>query len=81
VKRIGQHVNFDFLLENRSDAKLKLSTVEPSVFDRAGALARRDFGRTSVAMQGENGNPWRRAISCSQNGDRERGVIWPTALS
>jgi murein DD-endopeptidase MepM/ murein hydrolase activator NlpD len=53
----GQHVNFDFLLENRSDRTLKLTTVELSVFDRRGALARRDFvnlySRASVAMEGE----------------------------
>jgi murein DD-endopeptidase MepM/ murein hydrolase activator NlpD len=53
----GQHVNFDFLLENQSDRALKLTTVELSVFDREGALARRDFvnlfSRASVAMQGE----------------------------
>lgn len=53
----GQHVNFDFLLENRSDTPLKLTTVELSVFDRRGGLARRDFvnlfSRASVAMQGE----------------------------
>jgi murein DD-endopeptidase MepM/ murein hydrolase activator NlpD len=53
----GQHVNFDFLLENRSDRTLKLTTVELSVFDRHGGLARRDFvnlfSRASVAMQGE----------------------------
>jgi murein DD-endopeptidase MepM/ murein hydrolase activator NlpD len=52
----GQHVNFDFLLENRSDRSLKLSTVELSVFDRQGAIARRDFvnlySRPSVVMQG-----------------------------
>jgi murein DD-endopeptidase MepM/ murein hydrolase activator NlpD len=53
----GQHVNFDFLLQNRSDRTLKLTTVELSVLDRHGAVARRDFvnlfSRASVAMQGE----------------------------
>jgi hypothetical protein len=53
----GQHVNFDFLLENRSDRTLKLTTVELSVLDRRGAVARRDFvnlySRASVTMQGE----------------------------
>jgi murein DD-endopeptidase MepM/ murein hydrolase activator NlpD len=53
----GQHVNFDFILENRSDRRLKLTTIELSVLDRQGALARRDFvnlfSRASVAMQGE----------------------------
>lgn len=57
----GQHVNFDFLLENRSDTQLKLTTVELSVFDRRGALARRDFvnlfSRASVAMQDEKPIP------------------------
>jgi hypothetical protein len=52
----GQHVNCDFLLDNRSDTALKLTTVELSVFDERGAVARRDFvnrySRASVAMDG-----------------------------
>jgi murein DD-endopeptidase MepM/ murein hydrolase activator NlpD len=62
----GQHVNFDFLLENRSDRELKLTTVELSVFDRRGALARRDFvnlfSRASVAMESEKLIPPRGSI-------------------
>jgi murein DD-endopeptidase MepM/ murein hydrolase activator NlpD len=54
----GQHLNFDFLLENRSDVTLKLTTVELSVFDHAGGVARRDFvnlySRASVALQDGN---------------------------
>lgn len=62
----GQHVNFDFLLENRSDTPLKLTTVELSVFDRGGAVARRDFvnlySRASVAMEGGRVIPPRGSI-------------------
>ena len=53
----GQHINIDFLLENRSDVRLKLTTVELTVFDSQGAVARRDFvnlySRASIAMNDE----------------------------
>jgi Peptidase family M23 len=39
----GQHLNFDFLLENRTDQELLLTGIELSVFDDRGRLARRDF--------------------------------------
>src|SRR5215472_13483979 len=39
----GQHLNFDFLLENRTDRELLLTGVELSAFDDRGQLARRDF--------------------------------------
>jgi hypothetical protein len=39
----GQHLNFDFLLENRTDRELLLTGVELSAFDDRGRLARRDF--------------------------------------
>ncbi len=39
----GQHLNFDFLLENRTDWELLLTGVELSAFDDRGRLARRDF--------------------------------------
>jgi hypothetical protein len=39
----GQHLNFDFLLENRTDRELLLTGVELSAFDDGGRLARRDF--------------------------------------
>jgi hypothetical protein len=40
---IGQHLNFEFLLENRSDDRLLLSAVTLSVFDDKKMLARREF--------------------------------------
>jgi peptidase M23-like protein len=39
----GQHLNFDFLVENRTDRELLLTGVELSAFDDRGRLARRDF--------------------------------------
>jgi hypothetical protein len=39
----GQHLNFDFLLENRTGQELLLTSVEVSVFDASGRLLRRDF--------------------------------------
>ena len=39
----GQHLNFDFLLENLTDWELLLTGVELSAFDDRGRLARRDF--------------------------------------
>jgi hypothetical protein len=39
----GQHLNFDFLLENRTDRELLLTGVELSAFDDRGRLGRRDF--------------------------------------
>jgi hypothetical protein len=39
----GQHLNFDFLLENRTGRELLLTSVEVSVFDARGRLVRRDF--------------------------------------
>src|SRR5437867_13070335 len=46
----GQHLNFDFLLENRTDWELLLTAVELSAFDDRGRLARRDFvNRFSLA--------------------------------
>jgi hypothetical protein len=39
----GQHLNFDFVLENRTDRELLLTGVELSAFDDRGRLARRDF--------------------------------------
>jgi murein DD-endopeptidase MepM/ murein hydrolase activator NlpD len=39
----GQHLNFDFVLENRTKQELLLTSVELSAFDAAGQLLRRDF--------------------------------------
>src|SRR5262245_29227832 len=39
----GQHVNFDFLLENTTDRELLLTGIELAVFDEQSRLARRDF--------------------------------------
>ena len=39
----GQHLNFDFLLENRTGQELLLTSVELSAFNAAGQLVRRDF--------------------------------------
>lgn len=39
----GQHLNFDFLLENRTEQELLLTSVEVSVFDTRGRILRRDF--------------------------------------
>ena len=50
----GQHLNFDFILKNRSDEKLIINKIELSVFDGAGKLAWRDFydeyGRKSLEL-------------------------------
>ena len=50
----GQHLNFDFVLTNRTDETLILNKIELSVFDEAGALARREFydeyGRPSLEL-------------------------------
>ena len=39
----GQHLNFDFLLGNRTGQELLLTSVEVSVLDARGRLLRRDF--------------------------------------
>jgi len=39
----GQHLNFDFLLENRTGRELLLTGIELSTFDDRGRLGRRDF--------------------------------------
>jgi len=39
----GQHLNFDFLIENRTEQELLLTSVEVSVFDDRGRLLRSDF--------------------------------------
>src|SRR5215218_6470901 len=39
----GQHLNFDFLLENRTTQELLLNSIELSAFDASGQLLRRDF--------------------------------------
>ena len=39
----GQHLNFDFLLENRTGRELFLTSVELSVLDVRGRVLRRDF--------------------------------------
>src|ERR687895_263729 len=39
----GQHLNFDFVLENRSNERLILNAITLSVFDAKGMLARREF--------------------------------------
>jgi hypothetical protein len=50
----AQHLNFDFVLTNRSDKTLVLNKIELSVFDAAGKLARREFfdehGRKSLEL-------------------------------
>ncbi len=50
----GQHLNFDFLLENLTDQRLVLTGVELFVFDDEQRLVRRDFinrfSRSSLAM-------------------------------
>jgi hypothetical protein len=50
----GQHLNCDFLLENRTDQELLLTSIELSVFDDRGRVARRDFfnrfSRTSLEV-------------------------------
>jgi hypothetical protein len=50
----AQHLNFDFVLTNRSDEALVLNKIELSVFDDAGKLARREFfdehGRKSLDL-------------------------------
>jgi hypothetical protein len=39
----GQHLNFDFLIENRTYQELVLTGIELAAFDDRGRLARRDF--------------------------------------
>jgi hypothetical protein len=39
----GQHLNFDFLVENQTSQRLTLSSTTLSVFDERDALARREF--------------------------------------
>jgi hypothetical protein len=50
----ARHLNFEFVLTNRSDQTLILNKVELSVFDESGALARREFfdehGRKSLEL-------------------------------
>jgi hypothetical protein len=52
----GQHLNFEFLLENRSAERLLLSAVTLSVLDDNGMLARREFvneySRASLELAG-----------------------------
>lgn len=49
----GQHLNFDFLVENRSGRELFLVSMELFVFDAAGKLLRRDFvdGRSRMSLE------------------------------
>jgi murein DD-endopeptidase MepM/ murein hydrolase activator NlpD len=51
---LGQHLNFDFILNNQTDEKLIINKVELSVTDAAGKLARREFydeyGRNSLEL-------------------------------
>lgn len=49
----GQHVNFDFLLANRTSARLTLGRVELSILDSAGQLVRREFHdeRSRVSLE------------------------------
>jgi len=50
----GQHLNFDFLLDNQTGEKLLIKNIELFVFDESGKLARRDFvneySRTSLEL-------------------------------
>jgi len=50
----GQHLNFDFILQNQTGEKLLINKVELLVFDSAGRLARREFydeyGRNSLEL-------------------------------
>jgi hypothetical protein len=50
----GQHLNFDFILKNRTAEKLLINKIELSVFDDAGKLVWRDFydeyGRKSLEL-------------------------------
>ena len=39
----GQHLNFDFLVENRTSHRMVLSNITLSVFDERDSLARREF--------------------------------------
>ena len=39
----AQHLNFDFVLENRSGEDLLINKIELLVFDKTGALVRREF--------------------------------------
>ena len=52
----GQHLNFDFLLENQSKERLALDAITLSVFDEREALVRREFvneySRTSLELAG-----------------------------
>jgi hypothetical protein len=49
----GRHLSFDFLLENRTEQELLLTSVEVSVFDASGRLLRRDFidGFSRVSLE------------------------------
>ena len=49
----GQHLNFDFLVENLTGRDLVLASVELFVFDGEGKLVRRDFvdGRSRVSLE------------------------------
>jgi hypothetical protein len=61
----GQHLNCDFLLTNLTDQELLLTSIELSVFDDGGRLARRDFvnrfSRTSLEI------PPRRVLRAKQS--------------
>jgi len=50
----GQHLNFDFLLENSTSEKLVIKNIELFVLDESGRLVRRDFvneySRTSLEL-------------------------------
>jgi hypothetical protein len=39
----GQHLNFDFLLENRTDQEFLVTGIELSAFDDSGRVVQRDF--------------------------------------
>jgi hypothetical protein len=40
----GQHLNFEFLLENQTNQRLIVSSITTSVFDERDRLTRREFG-------------------------------------
>lgn len=50
----GQHLNFDFILQNQTNEKLIVNRIELSVFDKAGKLAHRTFvdeyGRNAMEL-------------------------------
>ena len=54
----GQHVNFDFVVENLTGRDLLLTSIELSAFDSAGRILRRDFvdrfSRSSLEIAGRS---------------------------